>query len=178
MRKILRLPEAAETRAGEASLAEDTAGELIAQPDFLADPARYTGDRPLGVRVAPADEIEDLAPHLATLSVIAIEFPGPGDGRGFTSARLLRQRYGFAGEIRAVGNGVKQDLLFFMVRCGINAFDLVPTENVLEARQALRRFSLAYQPAVPNAAVREARFTANAPAAAPSLRTAAPPPLR
>jgi uncharacterized protein (DUF934 family) len=164
MRKILRLPEAADTSAGAAPLLDDTAGELIAQRDFLADPAHYTGaGRSVGVRVAPTDEIEALAPHLAKLSLVAIEFPGPGDGRGFTSARLLRQRYGYQGEIRAVGNGVKQDLLFFMVRCGINAFDLVPGENVAEARQALRRFTLAYQPAVPNAAVREARFTAARP---------------
>jgi uncharacterized protein (DUF934 family) len=161
MRKILRLPEAADANAGEAPLVDDTAGELIALRDFLADPARHTGaGRSLGVRVAPADDIEALSPHLANLSLVAIEFPGPGDGRGFTSARLLRQRYGYRGEIRAVGNGVKQDLLFFMVRCGINAFDLEPSENVAEARQALRRFTLAYQPAVPTPAVREARFTA------------------
>jgi uncharacterized protein (DUF934 family) len=161
MRKILKLPEAADTSSGEAALVADSAGELIAQRDFLADPARHTGGgRSVGVRVAPADDIADLVPHLAKLSLIAIEFPGPGDGRGFTSARLLRQRYGFQGEIRAVGNGVKQDLLFFMVRCGINAFDLVPSENVAEARRALHRFTLAYQPAVPYGAVREARFTA------------------
>jgi uncharacterized protein (DUF934 family) len=161
MRKILRLPEAADTNnAAEAPLVDDTAGELISQQEFLADPALHGGGRRVGVRVAPADEIEALAPHLANVALVAIEFPGPGDGRGFTSARLLRQRYGYQGEIRAVGNGVKQDLLFFMVRCGINAFDLVASENVAEARRALRRFTLAYQPAVPNAAVREARFTA------------------
>ncbi len=161
MPKILRLPEAADASAGEAPLVEDSAGELIALREFLADPALHggAGER-VGVRVAPADEIEDLVPHLARVALVAIEFPGPGDGRGFTSARLLRQRYGYRGEIRAVGAGVKQDLLFFMVRCGINAFDLVATENLAEARQALRRFTLAYQPAVPNAAVREARFTA------------------
>jgi uncharacterized protein (DUF934 family) len=156
MRKILRLPEAA--------LVDDTAGELISQSDFLAAAARFTagGQRP-GVRMAPADRVEDLSPHLAQLALVAIEFPGPGDGRGFTSARLLRQRYGYKGEIRAVGAGVKQDLLFFMVRCGVDAFELVATENMSEARQALHRFTLAYQPAVPYAAVREARFTAAQP---------------
>ncbi len=161
MRKILRLPEAADTDAGAAPLVDDTAGELMALRDFLAAPSRHSdvGER-VGVRVAPADNIEDLVPHLARVALVAIEFPGPGDGRGFTSARLLRQRYGYGGEIRAVGAGVKQDLLFFMVRCGIDAFELVATENLAEARQALHRFSLAYQPAVPNAAVREARFTA------------------
>jgi uncharacterized protein (DUF934 family) len=73
---------------------------------------------------------------------------------------LLRQRYGYQGEIRAVGPAVKQDLLFFMVRCGFDAFELAPGENLAEARQALRRFTLAYQPAVPRGAVREPRFTA------------------
>jgi uncharacterized protein (DUF934 family) len=161
MRKILRLPEAAGSYADEAVLVDDSAGELIAQKDFLADPAGHTANgKRVAVRVAPADEIEELAPHLAHVSLVAVEFPGPGDGRGFTYARLLRQRYGFEGEVRAVGAGVKQDLLFFMVRCGINAFDLVPGENLAEARQALRRFTLAYQPAVPVAGVAEPRFTA------------------
>jgi uncharacterized protein (DUF934 family) len=160
MPKILRLPESADAGADEAPLVEDTAGELLALRDFLADPTAHAGGKPVGVRVAPADEIEALVPHLAQVALVAIEFPGPGDGRGFTSARLLRQRYGYQGEIRAVGNGVKQDLLFFMVRCGLNAFELVAGENVAEARRALRRFTLAYQPAVPNAAVREPRFTA------------------
>jgi len=161
MRKILRLPEAAGANADEAVLVDDTAGELVSQQEFLADPARHTAHgKQASVRVAPADEIEALAPHLAGVALVAIEFPGPGDGRGFTYARLLRQRYGFKGEVRAVGAGVKQDLLFFMVRCGVDAFELVPTENVAEARRALRRFTLAYQPAVPTAGVAEPRFTA------------------
>ena len=121
---------------------------------------RYSsGGARVGVRVAPADRVEELAPQLAHVALVAIEFPGPGEGRCYTYARLLRQRYGFQGEIRAVGPAVKQDLLFFMVRCGFDAFELAPGENPTEARQALQRFSLAYQPAVPRAAVREPRFT-------------------
>jgi uncharacterized protein (DUF934 family) len=154
MPKILRLPEAA---GGEAALVEDTAGDFMSQADFLKDPA---GSGKSAVRVAPADKVEDLAPHLARVAVVAIEIPGPGEGRGYTYARLLRQRFGFTGEIRAVGPAVKQDLLFFLYRCGFDAFDLVPTENLAEARQALHRFTLAYQPAVPRADVRQARFTA------------------
>jgi uncharacterized protein (DUF934 family) len=161
MQKILRLPEGWGTGSVEAVLADDTAGELVALRDFLANPdLRGADGRRVAVRVAPADAIEELVPHLSGIGLVAIEFPGPGEGRGFTSARLLRQRYAFKGEIRAVGAGVKQDLLFFMVRCGIDAFDLVPTENPDEARRALRRFTLAYQPAVPDAAVQEARFRA------------------
>ncbi len=153
MRKILRLPEAA--------LVDDSAGESISQTEFLSDVAAHSvpGARVV-VRVAAADRVEDLSPHLAAIAVVAIEFPSPGEGRGYTYARLLRQRYGFSGQVRAVGAAVKQDLLFFMVRCGFDAFELAPSENVDEARQALHRFALAYQPAVPNVAVRQARFTA------------------
>jgi uncharacterized protein (DUF934 family) len=153
MPKILRLPEAA--------LVEDTAGELVSQADYLKDPAGLAGgEHPVGVRVAPADKVEDLSPYLGQVALVAIEFPGPGEGRGYTYARLLRQRYGFKGEIRAVGPAVKQDLLFFMFRCGFDAFQLADQENLTEARAALHRFTLAYQPAVPRAAVQEARFTA------------------
>jgi uncharacterized protein (DUF934 family) len=154
MAKLLRLPEAPTGAAGAAAV-------LVGLGDFLKDPARHTAaGQPIAVRVAPADKVEDLAPHLGRVALVAIEFPNPGDGRGYTSARLLRQRYGFKGEIRAVGAGVKQDLLFFMARCGIDAFELADGENEAEARQALQRFTLAYQPAVPRSAVLEARFTA------------------
>jgi uncharacterized protein (DUF934 family) len=154
MAKILRLPEASPD-------AIDAQLPLIRQADLLSDPARYTaGGTALAVRVAPADKVEELAPHLAGIALVAIEFPNPGEGRGYSAARLLRQRYGFKGEIRAVGAAVKQDLLFFMARCGIDAFELVDAENLAQARQALQRFTLAYQPAVPRSAVREARFTA------------------
>jgi uncharacterized protein (DUF934 family) len=154
MAKLLRLPEASQP-------ALDADLPLLEQAEFLIDPARHSvAGQPLAVRVSPADKVEDLAPHLAGIALVAIEFPSPGEGRGYSAARLLRQRYGFQGEIRAVGAAVKQDLLYFMARCGFDAFDLAPTENVAEARQALQRFTLAYQPAVPRSAVREARFTA------------------
>ena len=155
MQKILRLPEAPETGTAGVDVT------LLSQAELLAEPARFSaGGARVGVRVAPADRVEALAPQLAHIAVVAIEFPGPGEGRGYTYARLLRQRYGYQGEIRAVGPAVKQDLLFFMVRCGFDAFELAPGENLAEARQALHRFTLAYQPAVPLTAVREPRFTA------------------
>lgn len=156
MERFLRLREAA-----DADGAAHSEVPLISQSDLLADPGSHTaGVGRVGVRVAPADQVHDLAPLLAHVAVVAIEFPGPGEGRGYTYARLLRQRYGFKGEVRAVGPAVKQDLLFFMVRCGFDTFDLAPGENLAEARRALQRFTLAYQPAVPRDAVQEPRFTA------------------
>jgi len=99
----------------------------------------------LGVRIGPADRVETLAPELARFELIAIEFPGPGEGRGYTQAQLLRTRYGFKGELRAVG-AVKRDQLFFMARCGFDSFELAEGEDFEGARKALGTFSATYQP--------------------------------
>jgi uncharacterized protein (DUF934 family) len=99
----------------------------------------------LGLRIAPAIRVEDLAGDLPRLKLIAFELPGPGEGRGYTAARLLRQRYGFTGEIRAVGV-VKQDQIFLLARSGFDAFELAPGEDIQEAASALQRYSIAYQP--------------------------------
>lgn len=114
----------------------------------------------LGVRIAPADSVEQLVDELPHLALVAIEFPNPGDGRGYSHARLLRKRYGFSGELRAVGNGVKQDQVFLLVRCGFDSIELAPGENVEEAFRALRRYSVAYQPGDPRVTVTRQRFFA------------------
>jgi uncharacterized protein (DUF934 family) len=99
---------------------------------------------PLGVLLAPASEVERLAPDLSRLALIAAEFSGPGEGRGYSQGRLLRERLNFGGELRASGY-VRQDQLFFMARCGFNSFEL--NESDFEsAAVALSTFSAAYQP--------------------------------
>ncbi len=103
---------------------------------------------PLGVLLAPAERVEDLAPDLPHVALVALHFTDPGEGRGYTAAKLLRQRYRFTGEIRAVGH-VKQDQLYLMSRCGIDAFELAPTERPEEALAALARFKVAYTPGAP-----------------------------
>jgi uncharacterized protein (DUF934 family) len=99
----------------------------------------------LGVRLAASDAVEALEPHLGKLALVAFEFPGTGDGRGYSAARLLRERYGFRHELRAIGK-VKQDQIFFMIRSGFDAFELAAGEDVEAARCAQRRFDVAYQP--------------------------------
>lgn len=108
----------------------------------------------LGVLLAPADAVEDLAPLLEPVSLVVVDFPGFGEGRGFSQARLLRQRYRFQGELRARGAGVKQDKLLLLARCGFDAFDLAPGENEAEARQGLTRYSIAYQDGDPSLPMR------------------------
>lgn len=82
----------------------------------------------LGVTVEPGDDVEALAPHVDRIALIAISFPAFGDGRGFSSARLLKERYGFKGEIRAIGSFIL-DQMPFLERCGVDSF-LITSEKV------------------------------------------------
>jgi uncharacterized protein (DUF934 family) len=100
----------------------------------------------LGVRLAPADQLETLAKDLPRLSLIACEFAGISEGRGYTHAQLLRKRYNFQGEIRAVGK-ILRDQLFYMARCGFDVFEFPDGADLNVALTAFRDFSVAYQPA-------------------------------
>ncbi len=113
----------------------------------------------LGVRVAPADRVEDFASLLPRVQLVAVEFPGPGDGRGYTTGRLLRDRYGFKGELRAVGH-VKRDQIFILARTGFDAFEVAPAEDVQAAAEYLKRYSIAYQPGAPTESIRLQRHSA------------------
>ena len=92
----------------------------------------------------PGDDSALPAGALAQLRVIAVNFPKYGDGRGYTIARLLRERYGYAGELRAIGV-VARDHLQHMAQCGFDAFQLREGEDVQAALAAFEDFSEAYQ---------------------------------
>lgn len=92
------------------------------------------------------DDVEQCAAILAKEPLVAIRFPVFADGRGFSNARLLRERYGFQGELRAVGN-VIQDQLFFLKRCGFDAFALREGTDLEKALHSLKDFSVCYQTA-------------------------------
>ena len=89
-----------------------------------------------GVWLAPADDPGALAADLATLHVIAVDFPSFTDGRGYSTARLLRERYGYTGELRAIGD-ILRDQLFALAECGFDAFALRADR---EPADALRSF--------------------------------------
>jgi len=89
---------------------------------------------------------EALAEDCERFAVIGINFPKFTDGRGYSSARLLRERYHYAGEIRAIGD-VLQDQLFLMQRCGIDAYAVRADKDIEQALAGLRAFSENYQAA-------------------------------
>jgi uncharacterized protein (DUF934 family) len=104
-------------------------------------------DGKLGVRIGPTDPVADLQQDFLRVSLIAIEFGGLPEGRGYSQAQLLRKRYKFTGELRAVGK-IQRDQLFYMARCGFDAFEFPEGANLEEAIKSLNDFSVAYQDAV------------------------------
>jgi uncharacterized protein (DUF934 family) len=98
----------------------------------------------IGVWVDSDEEIETLVDDLPQLPVVALNFPKFADGRGFSSARLLRDRYDYQGEIRAICN-VIQDQLFMLQRCGFSQFSLAPEVDLQAAAKSLSDFSDGYQ---------------------------------
>lgn len=98
----------------------------------------------IGVRLSPADIVEDIANNLTKISLIALEFPAFTDGRSFTQARLLRSRYHFDGEIRAIGSYMP-DQVFYLSRVGVNSFQLKSTKETETALSTLNDFTVKYQ---------------------------------
>ena len=104
-------------------------------------------DGGLGVWLQSHEQIEDIVDDLKYFQVIALDFPAFTDGRHFSSARLLRERYGYQGEIRAIGD-VLRDQLFFMQRCGFDAYAVRPDRDPYDALKGLSDFSVTYQTGV------------------------------
>jgi uncharacterized protein (DUF934 family) len=96
------------------------------------------------LRLEPADDASKVADRLAAASRVEIHFPKFGDGRGFSLARLLRTRYGYTGELRAVGH-VTRDHLLFMERVGFDAYELREGEDAEAALASFGDFSASYQ---------------------------------
>ncbi|MDX2235926.1 MAG: DUF934 domain-containing protein [Hyphomonadaceae bacterium] len=120
-------------------------GDIVMRPQRLEE-ARARNAGRLGVLIAPPDAVEDVAAHLPRLSLVMAAFPSFRDGRAYTTARLLRERYGYQGEVRAVGD-VLEDQLFSMLRCGFDSFDLRSKDPEAAFARAAKRFAHVYQPA-------------------------------
>jgi uncharacterized protein (DUF934 family) len=99
----------------------------------------------LGVRVEPGDDVAQLAKDLSRLDLIAIIFPRFRDGRGFSYGRILRERFGFKGELRAVGD-ILRDQLLFLDRCGFDAIEVKGDKPIQDWLAAIGEFTVWYQP--------------------------------
>ena len=98
----------------------------------------------LGVCINGDDYTHEVAKDIEHFDLIALDFPAFVDGRSYSHARLLRDRYSFKGELRAVGD-VLRDQLFYMQRCGINSFQLREDKNLEDALNAFSEISVKYQ---------------------------------
>ena len=96
------------------------------------------------IRLEPGDDPAKIADALAGVTRVEVNFPKFGDGRGYSIAKLLRSRYGYKGELRAVGH-ITRDHLYYMERVGFDAFELREGEDPAEALAAFETFSVAYQ---------------------------------
>lgn len=103
-------------------------------------------DGQVGVWLDADEMVEELVADLPDLQVIALNFPAFTDGRHYSSARLLRERYAYPGEIRAIGD-VLRDQLFIMRRCGFDAFAIRPDRDPYDALEGLKDFTVTYQAA-------------------------------
>lgn len=99
------------------------------------------------VLLKPDQHPEVLVEDVKQLDMIALDFPAFADGRGYSYATLLRQRFGFTGELRATGD-VFKDNLFYLKRCGFNSFAVRADKDINVALQGLNDFSESYQASV------------------------------
>jgi uncharacterized protein (DUF934 family) len=123
---------------------------ILAKKRWLAEREQLAHrNAPLGLLIEAGETVDDIAADLPRFALIALSFPKFRDGRAFSTARLLREKHGYQGELRAVGN-VLSDLIPFMRRVGFDAFEVAhaPTRRAL-AEGRIPEVTLHYQPAAP-----------------------------
>jgi uncharacterized protein (DUF934 family) len=134
-----------------AGLADDAsppadADILVSAERFLKDPEALLGRTGrLGVVWPNNRDIEELVPHLPRIAAVALAFPNFRDGRAYSQARLLRERYHYRGELRATGQ-VLRDQFVFMLRAGFDTFDVRKQTDAEAFAQTVKRYSVFYQP--------------------------------
>ncbi len=108
--------------------------------------AAASNEAGLGVVIQPADDVAELQPYLDRIAIVAVVFPAFSDGRAYSHASLLRDRFGYEGEIRAIGD-VLLDQVPLMLRCGIDTFAVTNETAVKRLGEgSLPDISLHYQP--------------------------------
>lgn len=136
---------------GWVAVADDAA--LPADAPAIVSFARWKAERaaltarnaPLGVSLKNTDAVEEIGPEIDRFGVIALSFPKFSDGRAYSQARLLRERYGFKGELRATGQ-VLPDQLIHMLRAGFDSFDTADARVLQQWSKSVGAYHAFYQP--------------------------------
>jgi uncharacterized protein (DUF934 family) len=119
---------------------------LIPAARFLADAGEIVARAaPIGVLWPNNRRVAEFAPHLDKLALVALAFPTFRDGRAYSQARLLREHYGFRGELRATGD-ILRDQFMFLMRAGFDAFEVKKDADADAFAEAVKRYSVFYQP--------------------------------
>ena len=117
--------------------------EIVPLPFWLAHRNALIARGDVGVWLAPDADPEALATDVGAVPVIAVDFPAFTDGRGYSIGRLLRDRYGFKGELRAIGD-ILRDQLFALAECGFDAFAIRGDRDAAAALAGLHDFASIY----------------------------------
>ncbi|TJZ65891.1 DUF934 domain-containing protein [Chitiniphilus eburneus] len=133
--------------AEDGSITVPASGKVIVPYRYWLEHRDELAGRELGVCFAPDDEPESLPVDANVFGVIAVDFPAFTDGRGFSIGRLLRERQGYTGELRAVGD-VFKDTLNYLWRCGFDAFAVRADKDIDDALRGLDDFTEFYQSSV------------------------------
>jgi uncharacterized protein (DUF934 family) len=118
---------------------------LVSAARFLEDPDALLKRGKVGVIWPNSRDVDDLVPYLDRLAAVALVFPTFRDGRAYSQARLLRERYSYRGELRATGQ-VLRDQFVFMLRAGFDSFDVKKQADAEAFAQTVHRYSVFYQP--------------------------------
>jgi len=153
MRKLIKQREIVENTWRHVEEDPNASAIIVPLAQWLTErEALLASGKQIGVKLMPADKVEALKDDAAKLPLIALHFGGLGEGRGYSQAHILRRRYGFTGELRAVGK-VQRDQLFVMARCGIDAYELPEGADLNVALTAFDDYTVAYQPGIDTVAL-------------------------
>ena len=130
---------------------DDAAPVIVPAARFLADATEITRRSGQTGVLWPNDRnVSQLTPYLDRLALVVLQFPTFKDGRAYSQARILRERHHFRGELRAIGQ-VLRDQFLFLHRAGFDAFDVKKPGDVAAFRDAIKRYSVFYQPSADGA---------------------------
>jgi uncharacterized protein (DUF934 family) len=133
----------------EAPVTDTQQHQIVPFSHLVSAVGKGTASDIRAVWISPDDDFEPFVPHLLLLEILAVDFPSFRDGRGYSVATLLRTRYGWAGQLRAIGD-VLRDQLNYMRRCGFDAFAIRPDKDIHDAMKSFSHYSVRYQGAADN----------------------------